>query len=175
MRNDAMRGLATGNREGKPVGREQQIHTPDVILDVCEAVWGNITLDPCASGEHSCRAQHEYFSDGLEATWMDCCFVNPPYKHLESWLEKSCFEWNESDVHEQILLFPVRPNRSWWCRYMSDDEIVASVAWLKPLKFVGFKSAFPAPLCLVYTGKDVVTFEEAVRTKGIAHHIGMGI
>jgi hypothetical protein len=77
--------------------------------------------------------------------------VNPPYEDLEDWLHKSTIEVQHGNT-EQILLFPVRPNRTWWCKYMA--EVATSVAWLKPLKFVGFASGFPAPLVLVHTGVD---------------------
>jgi len=170
-----MRGLATGNREGKPVEREQQIHTPEIILEVCENVWSHINLDPCASREYTCRAQHEYFDGGLELEWCDGVYVNPPYKHLKLWLTKSITE-HDAGREEQILLFPVRTNRSWWCGYMDREHgPVTSAAWLKPLKFHGFKSAFPAPLVLVYTGQHVDDFNATVDAAGIADHIGDGI
>lgn len=166
-RNDAMRGLATGNRTGKSVKREQQIHTPECVLDVCRAVWkSGIYLDPCASPEAS-FAEIEYRERGTEQPWFDRSYINPPYVDLKLWLAKSATEF-DAGVVEQILLFPVRPNRKWWCDYMHSDGITA--AWLKPLKFVGFDQAFPAPLVLVYTGEQVARFSKAA--KPLACHVG---
>lgn len=159
-RNDAMRGLATGNRAGKPATREQQIHTPECVLNICRHVWpSGIYLDPCASPEHS-FATVEYRNRGTEQRWFDRSYINPPYADLKLWLAKSAAELT-SGVSEQILLFPVRPNRVWWCDYMRRDGVTA--AWLKPLKFVGFYQAFPAPLVLVYTGNHVARFTKAAK------------
>lgn len=166
-RNDAMRGLATGNCEGKSAKREQQIHTPECVLDVCRAVWPEgIQLDPCASPELS-FASTEYHERGTLRPWTSGTYVNPPYGNLKDWLAKSVAELNRGIV-EQILLFPARPNRIWWCEYMHMDEL--TTAWLKPLKFRGFDSGFPAPLVLVYTGENRVEFVEAVEP--LACYIG---
>lgn len=166
----AMRGLATGNREGKPDKREQQIYTPWDIIEVCHETWPEgICLDPC-SGPDSLipsavsyrgykidtgrkdkdgRAVTRWGGSGLIAPWAMRTYVNPPYEDLEDWLYKSTIEHKHGNT-EQILLFPVRPNRMWWSEYMS--TIPSSVAWLRPLQFVGFDSGFPAPLVLVHTG-----------------------
>lgn len=164
-----MQGLATGNRAGKPKLREQEVLTPLSILDVCEGLWGGIELDPCAAAQRVI-ARRSYVhpeQDGLTGLWVDQCYVNPPYKDLKKWLRKSTSE-DARGVHEQVLLFPVRPNRVWWCEYM--HEVPTSVAWLKPLKFKGYSQAFPAPLVLVYTGYNIDTFEELARP--LACYIG---
>jgi hypothetical protein len=86
-RNDAMRGLATGNREGKAVEREQTVHTPESILDVCREVFlgGEIMMDPCASRGHE-FATHNWYEedDGLSEGWMHGTYWNPPYKYLKA-------------------------------------------------------------------------------------------
>lgn len=167
-RNDAMRGLATGNREGKAVKREQQIHTPECVLDVCRTVWpAGIQLDPCASPELS-FAEIEYRECGDELPWFDHVYVNPPYVDLKTWLKKSTEEFDSGRSREQILLFPARPNRRWWCAFMARRCL--TTAWLKPLKFRGFAQAFPAPLVLVYTGTNVSAFVEAAAP--LACHVG---
>lgn len=164
---NAMQGLATGNRAGKSAKREQQIHTPDSILAVCRAVWPEgIALDPCASHDRVPIASLEYFGpalgrfDGIVANWADRTYFNPPYAELKAWLDKSTREY-AAGVTEQIGLFPVRPNRVWWCQYVS--IVPTRIAWLRPLKFEGYAQAFPAPLCLVYTGQHAGQFERAAR------------
>lgn len=167
---NALQGLATGNRKGKPELREQQIHTPQCVLDICIKLWGEIHLDPCASPAREQFASECYYADGLTRPWSNCCFVNPPYKNLKDWLAKSEQE-DGLEIHEQILLFPVRPNRKWWCQYMSPYQgPITAVAWLKPLKFEGYKQAFPTPLVLVYTGVETQDFESLA--KDISCHIG---
>lgn len=176
-RNDAMKGLATGNREGKSAEREQQIYTPQSIIDVCLATWPDgIVLDPCSGPGSIVPATRVYNEqdNGLTRPWVNACYFNPPYKNLQEWLEKSTEENGKAVAHlydsevypdagafEQIGLFPVRPNRVWWSEHMSTVPTV--VGWLKPLKFVGFKSGFPAPLVLIYTGANTDASREAVR------------
>lgn len=181
----AMRGLATGNRDGKPEHREQQIYTPWEVLDVCCCTWPEgIELDPCSGPESIVPAARVYTGvridtgrvdkdgntvnrwggSGLIAPWVPHTYINPPYGDLEDWLYKSAVEFHKG-LTEQILLFPVRPNRSWWTEYMR--TVPSSVAWLKPLQFVGFTSGFPAPLVLVHAGADIDTtlrFRSAVLT-----------
>lgn len=175
---NAMRGLATGAREGKPLKREQTIYTPQEIIDVCVGLWGQIALDPC-SGPNSivpaveawCGTQvdtgrkgkngpiMEWRGSGLLTGWTDYTYVNPPFEVLEGWLAKSMFEC-ESGATEQVLLFPVRPNRVWWSTYMS--SVPSRVAWLKPLAFHGQEQALPVPLVLVYTGARANQFHRLV-------------
>jgi hypothetical protein len=185
---DAMKGLATGNRSGKSAERKQEILTPECILDVCDYVWPEgVALDPCAAkGRRTFAKQNIYgeqidtgkrrkdgskifkwCGEGLTSDWTDRVFINPPYESLHKWLDKSesCV-WDRAQ--EQILLVPVRTNRTWWCEYMSTVPTV--IAWLRPLKFVGYDQAFPAPLVLVYTGERKDKFRAAVRS--VACYVG---
>lgn len=163
-RNDAMRGLATGNREGKAAEREQVVYTPWSIIEVCLATWNRIDLDPCSGPDsivpatRALRFDLDIAQNGLILPWEGNAYFNPTYKNLDEWLDKSAFEQSNG---EQIGLFPVRPNRVWWCKYMS--EVPSVIAWLKPLKFEGYDSGFPAPLVLIYTGTNTDAFREAVR------------
>lgn len=162
---DAMQGLATGNRAGKRSDREQDIYTPDSVLEVCRAVWpAGIELDPCASLNCPPLAARQHYGgeqgDGLTESWIDGVYFNPPYKDLKAWLAKSTKERAYANVVEQIGLFPVRPHRVWWCEYMR--VVPTRIAWLKPLKFRYYKQAFPAPLVLVYTGSRTERFTTAV-------------
>lgn len=175
----AMRGLATGNREGKAEVREQTVLTPQNIVDVLHATWPEgVALDPCTAAGSIVPAQITYNiergENGLQLPWRNRTYCNSPYKTLKEWLDKSEYEHGLRAMDsvfgaaEQILLVPVRPNRVWWCKYMS--SVPSVIAWLKPVKFLGFKSGFPAPLCLVYTGSRTEAFSEACIE--IATHVG---
>ena len=85
------------------------------------------------------NAKRQTTTDGLSAPWVDGTWVNPPYKTLAEWLEKSMAE-----AADHILLIPVRPNRKWWRAWARTAEIV----YLNPVKFEGHDQSFPAPLCL---------------------------
>jgi hypothetical protein len=161
-RNDAMRGLATGNRAGKPAEREQTIYTPQCILDVCTQVWPDgIALDPCCGPGSIVPAHNNYgpAQDGLTLNWAPRTYVNPPYGTLDKWLAKALRE-----PAEQIILCPVRTNRPWWVDAMCRMD---AIAWLNPLTFCGFKSAFPAPLVLAYRGERIGEFGCAAMTATI--------
>jgi DNA N-6-adenine-methyltransferase (Dam) len=143
---------------------EQEILTPLWILDdvVRPAFKGRIMLDPCAStgdkpdgnGGLTVRSRNAELNiyeplkpgdpSGLDVPWADRTFVNPPYNNLKEWLAKLA---KELEVGKRIImLIPVRTNRTWWFEAMSRaDDIVC----LNPFPFVGSKSAFPAPVCLV--------------------------
>lgn len=169
----AMRGLATGNRAGKPEERDQTVLTPQNIVDVLHATWPEgVALDPCTAAGSIVPAQITYDiergENGLQRPWLDRTYCNSPYKSLKEWLDKSEYEADAILIREQILLVPVRPNRVWWCKYMS--SVPSVIAWLKPVKFLGFKSGFPAPLALVYTGSRTEAFAEACIE--IATHVG---
>lgn len=176
LKGNAMRGLATGAREGKALKREQTVYTPQVVLDVCIGLWGQIMLDPCSGPNSIVPAVEAWYGEeietgrtgkngpitewrgpGLVQPWRDCVYVNPPFEVLGEWLDKSSEEY-ASGASEQVLLFPVRPNRQWWVDYM--QTIPSAVAWLKPLPFHGQEQAFPAPLVLVYTGVHTELFRE---------------
>lgn len=168
-RNDnAMSGLATGAKGNE---REQDIHTPECVLDVCRATFGGtIVFDPCGSRTREPFAGMTCYersaNDGGVGEWPCGTFYNPPYKNLKDWLEHA------ADQPEHIGLYPVRPNREWWVGYHSEEAgIVKAIAWLKPLKFEGFTQAFPAPLVLVYSGHRVDAFKTAVLKSQLAHMI----
>jgi len=166
-RADAMSGLATGAKQNV---REQDIHTPDCVLDVVrETFGGRIVFDPCASHNRAPLAELNAFEedDGLSGDWPAGTFFNPPYKNLKLWLGHA------RSQTEHIGLYPVRTNRDWWMNHHCHS--VSAIAWLKPLKFVGFKGAFPAPLVLVYSGRrDFLgeeRFERAAKASKLAHAI----
>lgn len=174
---DAMSGLATG---AKGNDREQTVHTPDVILDVCmETFGGYIQLDPCASPTHTFARVNTYEAgDGLSHLWVDGTYWNCPFKHLKAWMAHAY-----KQPVEHIGLFPVRSNRTWWCHHMSATYL--DIAWLKPVLFKGYEKGtvnprgeirkaderFPSPLVLVYHGNRSNRFRDAVESAGIACHI----
>src|SRR6185312_9737301 len=84
---NAMSGLATG---AKGNDREQDVHTPDCIIEVVkQAFGGTIVLDPCASHTREPFAENNAMEEdnGLAYAWTEKTYFNPPYKHLKAWLE----------------------------------------------------------------------------------------
>ena len=148
-----------------PGMREQEILSPPEILAVPRGVWGRIGCDPCApQGGNHVKARVTYDgsnADGLKETWLNECYANVPYGKLRLWMEKAAGEKTE----EMMMLFPVRSHRVWWCYLLPD--IADLICWLRPVKFVGYKQAFPAPLVLTYRGVEAGPFRE--KCAGLGH------
>lgn len=154
VKGDALQGLATGNRTGKPAEREQTVYTPQCIWDVWHAVWPEgIALDPCSGPDSIGVTTDRYFAGGLETPWVERTYINPPFKDLKAWLA-----YGEFAPSEQGWLVPVRTHRRWWRKWR--DGLDAYVE-LDPLAFVGFKQKFPAPLLLGYRGTRTAAFKAA--------------
>lgn len=155
------RALA-GNVGVAPEKREQTVLTPRWFVDQL----GPISLDPCTTAENPLDAQVFCTSEdevhGLVAPWRrvpGLFFANPPYDELEAWLAKARAEWLLGA--RGYLLGPTRPHREWFGSLVEGLE----VANLRPLRFVGHKSGFPAPLCLVCYGVPVPRLLDLVSRK----------
>ena len=161
--------------------KKQTIYTPQCVIDAVLEVWPEgIACDPCA-GPHDVEswadetrvpAQIRAYADGdvtdgvegwsvtgggLGFDWPTHTFVNPPYGDLKTWLPK-CVATDEC-----MALVPVRTHRTWW----RDAALQANgICWMNPLKFVGYKSTFPAPLALMYWGHRVEAFSTALAHLG---------
>ncbi len=158
VRDDAMRGLSTGNRVGKPAERKQEVLTPQCIVDVCNKVWGQIVLDPCWCEGALTNPIHKFEFppiDALTAPWITFSYINPPYKDLKQWLA-----YGRTQPDEQIWLVPVRTHRKWWRQWRDELDVYCE---LDPLKFLGYDCAFPAPLLLGYKGAKGATFITACK------------
>lgn len=165
---DALQGFAVGSAD-----REQDIHTPIEILDVCRRMWGGvIPMDPCATPQrliakfNLCGTQLPpipgrkfgmWVGDGLKTPWLPGTFINPPFRDLEVWMD-----YARTQNVEQIMLCPVRTHRVWWIAYA---EWVDAIAWLSPFCFHNYDQSFPVPCVLLYKGSPdlVPQFREACR------------
>jgi hypothetical protein len=169
---DAMTGLATGLKTERP----QDILTPQVIVDFLKALWGGIALDPCATRDprnlvdaaNKVYGPYGLFNGGLDIPWQDRTYCNPPYKDLKAWLKKAVNEvYDNLGVMPRIaVLAPTRGHRLWWHECRNTAHVVVE---LKPLTFVGYPGAFPAPLSLLLWNR--VTVAEALTA---AETVGLG-
>jgi hypothetical protein len=176
-----------------PGERPQEIYTPESIVDAILAVWPHIALDPCYGPGSIVPASEAYYVppryevtykknktgavtektvtvfkaapgelDGLVEPWLDYTYCNPPFKHLAAWLKKACLEGANGEK-EIMLLCPTRGNRKW---FRAAKKKATKVLELDPLKFLGYASAFPAPLCIFYFGQAGAVFEQAFKHLG---------
>lgn len=174
---NAIDGFSTGKRQG----REQEIFTPRVIVDVLHEVWPEgIALDPCAGRGSLIAAATNYYGrrvhaptektpdrhvwrgQGLVLPWKRRTYWNPPFDNLEAWMEKAYAE--SLKFPEQVGMVPVRPRRDWW---RDHAERFDAIAWLDALAFHGYEHQFPESLILGYRGKRVAAFKHAVERRGI--------
>lgn len=144
--------------------RPQEILTPQPVVDALALLWPEgVALDPCGAPGSLVRAERVYYVpgepdgkrtfyvakdgelDGLQEPWASRTYVNPPFEHLQAWLDKAARE-----PREQVILAPVRTHRKWFRRAMDRSD---AVVWLDAsFKFAGYKQSFPAPLCILYRG-----------------------
>ena len=149
--------------------RPQEILTPQCVVDALKVLWPEgVALDPCWAPGSLVQAERRCYvvgvqdgkrtkyvaqptdEDGLALPWFERTYVNPPFEHLQEWLEKARAE----KAREQVILAPVRTHRKWFRRAMVRSS---DVIWLDAsFKFVGYEQSFPAPLCILYRGdRDV--------------------
>lgn len=143
---------ATRTREcvAMPGKREQSILSPQCIADGLERMWGpkGVSMDPCSSTNQLISAAY-IPRNGLDVKWPARTYCNPPYGELRKWLEHG------AEFDEVIWLAPVRTHRKWFRPWWNGLSVRLA---LNPLKFVGWDSAYPAPLVLGYRGVERIRF-----------------
>lgn len=167
-----------------PGDRPQEIYTPPVILEAILKVWPKIALDPCTGPDSLVPAENTYYVspsvvltksgkpktvftvnpgevDGKSQPWVDYTYVNPPFSQLKDWLLKARHE-GQDDI-ELMFLSPARGQRKW---YRDVLYTCTSVCDLDPVKFVGYKSAFPPALVMLYWGQNPNLFAHAFANLG---------
>lgn len=179
-----------------PGERPQEIYTPECVRDAILNVWPHIALDPCGGPDSLIPAKHSYYvppaviglldnkgvpkcnsdgtpkiriefiasaghEDGLNLPWCDYTYANPPFRYAKQWLAKALHEAGLG--HEIMMLAQTRGHRSWFRKACKSATCVCD---LNPLKFVGFKQTFPAPLCMLYWGDNTNQFELAFEHLG---------
>lgn len=138
--------------------REQEIQTPQYIVDAICKVWGCIALDPCASdgSPATSLAISSTRTHGLEIPWERRTYCNSPFDALGDWMTKASAE--ASRVTEIMQLVPVRTHRNYW---WPNAETADLIAWLKPVTFIGFEGTFPQPCAMLYWGHKLTQFQDA--------------
>lgn len=171
---NALQGLMTGNREGKPEKRNQVIYTPEPIWQVCYQTWPEgIVLDPCSGPGSIGVSDHRNLGpefgglDALRSKWPERCYINPPYAALKAWLAHSGIGG------EQIWLVPNRTRSKWYRDWRDTCTVYAE---LNRICFLGYPGSYPESLVLGYRGERGDMFEGAVRkVLGLACYRGVAV
>jgi hypothetical protein len=129
--------LFTGQRV-----REQVICTPPELVAVVDHTFGRGLWYDVYPAKGSPATMAGPLPEGWDAyglqAWPQNAFGNPPFNELKAALERAqeMFELGRN----VLILEPTRTRRSWYC----DAWLTCTVkAFLKPVKFVGYKNQFP--------------------------------
>ncbi len=147
--------------------REQTVWTPPWFLDCVDQVFPEGWSDPYpAEGAPATERGNLRIGWGmaLENDWSWTNFANPPYDELKLHLPRMREQWNKH-WFQTVALVPIRTRREWWCRAVGG----ASIAYLKPLAFVGHTNTHPENLAAIYWGDRKALFRLAFAPH--SHHI----
>lgn len=128
--------------------------TPPAFVQAMENLYGQFTLDPCATVE-SAKAPR-YFTtetDGLSKPWTGRVWMNPPYgRSIGDWTAKAR-ESVENDTADMVVgLLPARIDTRWFHRdVMAADHILLIKG---RLKFGGSPTNAPFPSIVAVWTKD---------------------
>lgn len=96
-------------------------------------------FDPCPLG-----GGDEW--NGLSVEWGLSNWINPPYSNIGKWLEKGVNEMKKG--RKSVFLIPCRIHTKYWNKwvfpYATEINFIA-----RPVRFQGFESPLPTPMCLV--------------------------
>lgn len=82
-------------------------------------------LDVCATRHnHKCPRYFTRETDGLAQSWAGACFMNPPYRVIEPWMQKAVASARNGAT--VVCLIPVRSDTVWW----HDTIPYAAEVWL---------------------------------------------
>lgn len=163
--------LATTNgfpMMNKAGGQEQEVCTPPALIAaIVRAFEGPIALDPCSPSREAPsfhaleRIRYGWGVNGLgglepDLVWPDRTYANPEFAELAPWLAKAMREGAPAPgmLPPRIaVLCPLRSHRPWFRAAAAHAAQHGGGLTLLPgIKFVGHKTIFPAPLCLLSWG-----------------------
>jgi phage N-6-adenine-methyltransferase len=124
--------------------------TPQELFDALAWVYGDFTLDPCATAENAkCKRFFTRKDDGLSQPWSGKVFMNPPYgREIGRWVRKA-FEESLNGAFV-VCLVPARTDTRWWQDYVKRGH----VHFLRGrLRFGNAKNTAPFPSATVTFGR----------------------
>lgn len=121
--------------------------TPQDFFDKCNAEFGPLELDPCATTDNAkCPRYFARRQDGLLQKWAPArVWMNPPYgRGIGEWMRKA---FEESTIGALVVcLVPARTDTAWWHDYAMRGKI----RYIRGrLKFGGHENFAPFPSALV--------------------------
>ena len=106
----------------------------------------NFTFDPCPL---RCS---EF--NGLKVNWIGIVYCNPPYSHVEAWINKGIEEIKKGNAEKIVYLIPLRTDSWYWhnkiLTYASEVRLVRG-----RLRFGDKKDLAPFGVALIIFDKDL--------------------
>lgn len=130
-------------------------NTPQCVVDLLNAAWPGVDLDPC-SNENSIVNARKVFTiddDGLAQPWDvpddGLIYVNPPYgRALGDWAKK--IDSEHTFRRSIVTLVPARVDTKWWHTLVKS---ACYVVFLRGrLRFLGAPAGAPFPSALIVHG-----------------------
>lgn len=141
--------------EQKPGRSEQVVATPPDFLEAVKTRLGisEFAMDLAADENNTVSVNwigEEEDSLSEEVKWTDpdvegWCWLNPPYSHIEPWVEKA---WVQSQEGAKLaVLIPASVGANWWRDWVRGKAYVTYLN--NRIKFVGHKDLYPKDLALL--------------------------
>jgi site-specific DNA-methyltransferase (adenine-specific) len=124
--------------------------TPQELFDALTWVYGEFSLDPCATADNAkCRRFFTRKDDGLSLPWSGKVFMNPPYgREIGRWVRKAYEESRKGAF--VVCLVPARTDTRWWQDYAKRGH----VHFLRGrLRFGSARNSAPFPSAIVTFGR----------------------
>lgn len=90
--------------------------------------------------------------NGLEVEWHGNVYVNPPYSHIEAWIEKGIQEIQKGNAKTVVYLIPLRTDSWYW-----HNKILA---FSKEVRLVRGRLRFGDKKDLAPFGVALIVFDE---------------
>ena len=145
------------NLNGQQSSGNTDWETPSLLMTVLKMEFGEFDLDPCATYENSKARKHIgpdcdglsvidgkviHSRDGLEHSWRQKVFCNPPYgRQTKHWAEKCYLEVERGNAELVVALLPVSTGTDWWQTWVAKATEVrflkGRVSFIRPGKPLG--------------------------------------
>lgn len=110
--------------------------TPKVVYEILDAEF-HFDFDPCP---------HDPTFDGLNVSWGNSNFVNPPYgREIGKWLKKGYEESQQGKT--VVFLIPSRTDTRWWHDYVMKAQEIRFIKGR--LKFGNATNSAPFPSAII--------------------------
>jgi len=134
---------------------KQEWGTPQKLFNKLDEEF-RFNLDPCASHENKkCNIYFTKKENGLWQKWFGRVFVNPPFRKVAKWVEKSYYEVKKGNAELVVMLIASRTDTRWFHKYIYKNPL-ATVRFIKGrVRYEGGKHPAPFPSMVVIFRRSI--------------------